>query len=333
MPTASPTPETITKITRFSYGFMLLTIILIGSLHLGAPFIVALFAFLALNKFNFLKRGGRWLPVALFLILIAAAAYALGYVVNQAVRVLPHVAEQAIPWVIQWAKEHSIELPFTDYDSLKDLGLDTVKNEVQNLGRVARFARGATAQFAFLIVACVVAIGLFLNPRFESEGEKHAVTNNMYSMVCQAITERFKVLYQSFAMVMGAQIVISAINTVFTAIFVLIVRLPNAPVVIGATFLCGLLPVVGNLVSNSIVVGIAITVSPRIALAALIFLVVIHKMEYFLNSKIVGDRIRNPFWLTLLALILGERLMGIPGLILAPVVLSYIKLEASRIPA
>src|SRR6266478_5296493 len=159
MPAVSPRPETITKATRFSYGFMLVTIVLVGLLHLGVPFIATLFAFLALNKFQFTKRGGRWLPVALFLILIAAAAYGLGYVVNQAVRVLPHVAEQAIPWVIQWAKEHSLELPFTDYDSLKDLGLDTVKNEVQNLGRVARFARGATTQFAFLVLSCVVAIG------------------------------------------------------------------------------------------------------------------------------------------------------------------------------
>ena len=51
---------------------------------------------------------------------------------------------------------------------------------------------------------------------------------------------------------------------------------------------------------------------------------------YFLNSKIVGDRIKTPFWLTLLGLILGEKLMGIPGMILAPVVLHYIKVEASR---
>ena len=67
------------------------------------------------------------------------------------------------------------------------------------------------------------------------------------------------------------------------------------------------------------------------AFGALAFLVVIHKLEYFLNSKIIGYRIRNPLWLTLLALILGERLMGIPGMILAPVVLNYVKLEASRI--
>jgi predicted PurR-regulated permease PerM len=46
-----------------------------------------------------------------------------------------------------------------------------------------------------------------------------------------------------------------------------------------------------------------------------------------LNSKIIGDRIRNPVWLTLISLILGERLMGIPGLILAPVVLNYLRVE------
>src|SRR5205823_10721624 len=102
-------------------------------------------------------------------------------------------------------------------------------------------------------------------------------------------------------------------------------------VVIGATFVCGLLPVIGNLVSNTIIVGIGITVSPKMAIAALIFLVVVHKLEYFLNSKIVGGRIRNPFWLTLLALVLGERLMGIPGMVLAPVILNYIKMETSRL--
>jgi predicted PurR-regulated permease PerM len=139
-------------------------------------------------------------------------------------------------------------------------------------------------------------------------------------------------LYESFVTIMGAQIIISAINTLLTAIFVLALHFPYAVVVIGITFLCGLLPVVGNLLSNTIVVAIGFTVSPRTALVALIFLIVIHKLEYFLNSKIVGWRIHNPLWLTLLALIIGERLLGLPGMILAPVVLNYLRLETSRIP-
>ena len=111
----------------------------------------------------------------------------------------------------------------------------------------------------------------------------------------------------------------------------MIVRLPYAPLVIAVTFLCGLLPIVGNLISNVIIVCLAFTISFKAALIALGFLVAIHKLEYFLNSKIIGDRIRNPIWLTLLALIIGERLMGIPGMVLAPVVLNYLRLELSKV--
>ena len=316
-----------------SYAFMAGVVLLVGLLHMSVPFIAALFAYLALTKLNFVKHRGRWLPVVLFLVLVGAFAYGLGYVINQAVRVLPEVAEKAIPSVIELAKQHQIELPFTDYDSLKDLALETVRNQAHNLAGVAKIARGATSQFVLVLVAIVVTIGLFLNPRFELEGDKAIVANNLYSLTCAAIAQRFTTFYRSFAIVMGAQVIISAINTAFTAIFVLSVRLPYAIVVIGTTFLCGLLPIVGNLISNCIVLGIAITVSPKLAVAALVFLVVIHKLEYFLNSKIVGDRIRNPFWLTLLALILGERLMGIPGMILAPIVLNYLKMETGSIGA
>ena len=326
-----PIQPTEGKPARISYLFMLGTLVLVGCLHLATPLLVAFFAYLALTKLHFVKRGGKLLAVALFLILVSALAYGLGHFVKQTVRALPEIADKAIPSVIEWAQQHQIELPFTDYDSLKDLAFDTVKSEVSYLGSVARFARGATTQFLFLLVGCVVAISIFLNPRLELGREKNAVPHNLYSLCCDQIAKRFEALYQSFATVIGAQMVISAINTVFTVIFVLAVGLPYAVVVIGVTFLCGLIPVIGNLISNTIIVGIGFTVSPKMALTALVFLVVIHKLEYFLNSKIIGRRIRNPLWLTLLALVLGEKLMGIPGMILAPVVLNYIRVEASRI--
>ena len=123
-----------------------------------------------------------------------------------------------------------------------------------------------------------------------------------------------------------------AVNTVFTAIFLLMNHFPSATVLIGLTFLCGLLPIIGNIISNTLIIAVAFTIQgsgPRIALFALIFLVAIHKLEYFLNSKIIGDRIKSPMWLTLVGIVLGEKLMGIPGMILAPVVLHYIKVEAS----
>ena len=177
----------------------------------------------------------------------------------------------------------------------------------------------------------IIATGLFFNPTFEGRQKTLPLENNLYSLCTAAIAERFRIFYQSFATVMGAQIVISAINTFLTAIFVLSVDLPYSMMVIGTTFVCGLIPIIGNLLSNTIIVGIGFIKSPTMALVCLIFLVVVHKLEYFLNSKIVGDRIQTPFWLTLLGLILGERLMGVPGMILAPVILNYIKVETSRI--
>jgi predicted PurR-regulated permease PerM len=325
------TPPTEGRPARFSYLFMVGALVLVGGFRLATPLLVAFFAYLALTKLHFVKRGGKTIAVGLFLILVSAVAYGLGHFINDTVRALPEIADKAIPSVIQSAREYQIELPFTDYDSLKDLAFDTVKSQVNYLGSVARIARGATTQFIFVLVGCVVAISIFLNPRLELDREKYAVRDNLYSLCCDQIAKRFETLYQSFATVIGAQIVISAINTVFTFIFVMAVGLPYAVVVVGATFLCGLIPVLGNLVSNTVIVGIGFTVSPKMALAALIFLVVIHKLEYFLNSKIIGRRIHNPLWLTLLALVLGEKLMGVSGMILAPVVLNYIRMEASRI--
>jgi predicted PurR-regulated permease PerM len=308
-------------------GLFLLMVLL----HLATPLLAALFTYLALQKLTLPKRGGKWLAIAVLLICLLGIAYGLGYFINQTVRALPEIADKAIPSIIETAQRNGIQLPFTDYDSFKELAFDTVKSEVKYLGSFAKVARGATTHILFLIAGCVVAISLFLSPRFETGDPLSA--NNLYSQCCTAIARRFAVLYRSFVTVMGAQIIISAINTILTAIFMLAVHLPYAVVVIGVSFLCGLLPVVGNLISNTIVVAIGFTVSPKMALFALLFLVVIHKLEYFLNSEIVGWRIRNPLWLTLLALIVGERLLGVPGMILAPVVLNYIKLEASAFKA
>lgn len=172
---------------------------------------------------------------------------------------------------------------------------------------------------------------VFFNSQLDLFRESHKLRNNLYSICCDEISARFREFYHSFATVIGAQMTISCVNTVLTAIFVSVVQLPYAPVVIGLTFLCGLLPIVGNVISNTVIVFIGFLVSPRVAIGALVFLVVVHKLEYFLNSKIVGARIRNPIWLTLFGLIVGEKLMGVPGMILSPVVLNYLRIEMSKV--
>ena len=316
----------MTKPVRISYWFVAATFLLVGLLHLGTPMLAALFSYFILQKLHFVRN--KWLAIGIFALLLLLGSVALGRFTAQAVVALPAVADKAIPSIIDYAEKNGVELPFTDWASLKEVTLESAKGKFQYVGR---FATDATRELVFLIIGIVVAVSIFLNSTVDLDRARHRIRNNLYSLTSEAIAERFRTFYGCFYTVMGAQLIISAINTALTAVFVIASRLPNAAVVIGVTFLCGMLPVVGNLISNTIIVAIAFTVSPKMALAALAFLVIIHKLEYFLNSKIIGDRIRNPVWLTLLGLILGERLMGIPGMILAPVLLNYIKVETSAI--
>jgi predicted PurR-regulated permease PerM len=316
--------------TRVSYGVLALTIILAGFLHLGPPLLVVLFSYFALRQLYYLTKR-KWLALVLFLVVVTGIAAAAVHFTRAAIIALPDVAETSIPSASAWAQRRQIELPFTDFESLRTVVIDALKEEAHYLQDVAQFARRTGAALVFSIIGIVAAVSLFLKTGLDPYRGTHAVKNNLYSISCDEVSTRFRDFYRSFATVMGAQITISLINTALTAIFVVAVRLPHAPLVIAITFLCGLVPIIGNLVSNTIIVFVALTVSLKLAIGALVFLVLIHKLEYFLNSKIIGHRIGNPVWLTLIALIIGERLMGIPGLILAPVVLNYLRVEMLKV--
>jgi predicted PurR-regulated permease PerM len=311
---------------RVSYAVLAATIILAGFLHLGVPLLVVLFSYFALRQLYSLMRR-KWLALALFIIAVAGIAAAGVYFTRAAVLALPDVADTSIPSASAWAQKRQIDLPFSDFESLRQVVINTLGEEANYLRNVANVAKATTTNLVFSILGIVAAASLFLKTGLDPYRGTHRVKNNLYSICCEQVSRRFRDFYRSFATVMGAQITISLINTALTAIFLMAVHMPHTGLLIAVTFLCGLVPIVGNLLSNTIIVFVALTVSLKLAISALVFLVVIHKLEYLLNSKIIGDRIRNPVWLTLVALILGERLMGIPGLILAPVVLNYLRVE------
>ena len=318
------------KQKRWSYVVLAVTLVVIGFLQLGGPFLALLFSYFVLTKLGRHIRN-KWLTLAIFIIVVVAIGYAAAHFTRAAINALPKIADNSIPSAIAWAEAHDLNLPFTDFEGMKAHAMTTIKDQAKYLGDFANFARHASTTFVFIIIAIVCAVSMFFNGQLDLSRESHKVRNNLYSILSDEITARFSDFYGSFATVIGAQMTISAINTVLTAIFVFSIGLPYAPVVVGLTFLCGLFPIVGNILSNTVIVFVGFLVSGKMAIIALIFLVVIHKLEYFLNSKIIGARIRNPIWLTLIGLIVGEKLMGVPGMILSPVVLNYLRVEMSKV--
>ena len=63
------------------------------------------------------------------------------------------------------------------------------------------------------------------------------------------------------------------------------------------------------------------------AMASLAFLVIIHKLEYFINARIVGSQIEASAWELLLAIVVMEAAFGLPGVVAAPVFYAYLKAE------
>lgn len=151
--------------------------------------------------------------------------------------------------------------------------------------------------------------------------------------LAQALIERVTTLSSAFRSVVFSQVRISALNTFLTSIYLALllpsfgVSLPFLKTMIAVTFFAGLLPVLGNLISNTVIVVVSLSVSPLVAAGSLVFLVVIHKLEYFVNARIIGTRIRAHAWEILVAMLAMEAFFGIPGLIAAPIYYAYLKEE------
>jgi predicted PurR-regulated permease PerM len=310
--------------TQISYLLFAVLFALLAWLHLGLFLLTALFGYLALRVFTFRRR--KALSVMFYLLAMTGIGAGLIYFASVAFRSFPKIAETSIPAMVEFAESKGIDLPFTDFASLKSSALAEASAGIAIIGRYARIA---SLQTVLLIAGLVVALSIFLNPSWSAGAAGGTDGNSAYSQVTRELSFRFRNLYCSFAKVMGAQIIISGINTVLTALYLVFARYPFTPLLIGLTFLCGLAPIVGNLVSNAVIVGVGFSISPKAGLISLAFLVLIHKLEYFLDSKVIGRRINSPMWLTLIGLLLGERLMGISGMILAPVLLDFIRTEAS----
>jgi predicted PurR-regulated permease PerM len=208
-----------------------------------------------------------------------------------------------------------------DIDDLKDLlaeGLRGHAGALQKLGAEA----GRTGAHIFIGLGIGALIALH---------EAHS--GETLGPLAHSLQERAARLSEAFRRIVFAQVRISALNTVLTTLYLVVIlpifgaHLPLTKTMIVVAFFVGLLPVVGNLVSNTIIVVVSLSVSLPVAIASLVFLVIIHKLEYFLNAHIVGTQIHARAWELLLAMLVMEAAFGIVGVIAAPIYYAYLKDE------
>jgi len=206
--------------------------------------------------------------LAIILILVAAMFVILGFVGHS---LLGPAGVGGLLLKVSTILDHlraSVPVSWREYipegiDQLKDAIADQLK---VNAGSLTQMSEHGLHQAAYLFLAVIVAailgasapavpIGLFSAPLY-----RH-ISNYTDSM----------------SKVFGAQLKVALINAALTGIFLLVilplmgVYIPFAYVATLLTFIFGLIPVIGNLLSNSINVLLGLSVAPWVALVCLGF--------------------------------------------------------------
>jgi predicted PurR-regulated permease PerM len=275
---------------------------------------------------------GKLIAVALVATIVAAATAAVAFgalaffrseegslarLFGRMAQIIEGARASLPPWILDFLPESGDDAA----GELQTATADWLRHHAVELGRLGKEAGLALAHtLVGLVIGAMVAT-------------REAVPEGEPGPFAAALAERARRIADAFRRIVFAQVRISLLNTGLTALYLAAllplagVHLPLTKTLIAVTFLAGMLPVVGNLISNSIIVVVSLAHSPQTALASLGFLVIVHKLEYFLNARIVGSQIKASAWELLTAMLLMEALFGLPGVVMAPIIYAWVKDE------
>jgi predicted PurR-regulated permease PerM len=260
-----------------------------------AGLVIAAITASTIGVITFLRNGSDSLP-ALLQKLADIIEASRGQLPQWSLEYIPEDADELRNTITQWLRAHSGSLPLAG----------------TTLAKIT----------AHILIGMVVGALLALKSPVSLESRRP---------MARAIAESAARLGDAFRRVVFAQAWIASINTVFTALYLAVllpllgIHLPLVKTMIAVTFLAGLMPILGNLLSNTVIVLVSMSVSVNVAIGSLVFLISVHKLEYFLNARIIGSHIRAQAWELLIAMLAMEALFGISGLIAAPIYYAFAK--------
>ncbi len=286
---------------------------------------------------SFSKRipGTAARPLALILVTLVGGGFIVG-AITLALSFLRHHVDRIPAMMTQmadalqstqaWLGEYGKQLipdVMTDADAIKGAFADWLKRHADAL----KIAGGTFSMgMIHVIMGMLLAILVFFRHVTHHEDRPRAALSHFLAQKADRFTE-------AFSQIATAQLKISATNTLLTALYLFDVlplfgiRLPFSTTIVLLTFVCGLIPILGNLVSNTVIVVLSLGISVPTAIASLVFLVLIHKLEYLINSRIVGGETDSQAWEILLAILIGETAFGVSGVVMAPIIYAFVKRE------
>lgn len=339
----TPAAPPLTRAELAAWLIIALGFLLIFMRHLVPGVVAGLLFFLLLDRTTrvLMRRvSSRALrPLSLLIATIVGAAVVTGAImlilaiVRVQLRNIPalmttmaEILESTRLWLVGFGGQAIFPEAVRDAEDLKQIVVGWLKANAAILGITVE-------TFGLAIIHMVMGLLLAMMVYLRNANPKPLA---LRGPLARHLTEKVAGVTTAFSQVVIAQVLISAINTTLTAIYLLVVLplagrpLPFSLTMVFITFVTGLIPVVGNLISNTVIVIVSLGVSGGTAIASLGFLVTIHKLEYVVNSRIIGSKTGSQIWEILLAILVGEAAFGVQGMILAPVIYTFAKRELKQ---
>jgi predicted PurR-regulated permease PerM len=331
----SAAPSSVTRADIVVWLVIALALGLIIELHLLSALLAGLLVFKlvdVLTPWLRLRALGRDGPRVLAVMLIASAVIAALIGIGVALVTLMRNSGESVPLLMekmaQIIEDARAILP-TGLKAYVPEDSETLRRTIAewlrtNAGTLQVAGRGIGRSLVHVLMGMVIGALLSMQKAAQPH-ERRPMTEEIARHAARMAT--------AFQRVVFAQFWISLINTFFTWLYLAVVlpmfgvELPLVKILVTLTFIVGLLPIIGNLISNTAIVVVCLSQGLPVAIGSLVYLVVIHKLEYFLNARIIGSHINARAWELLIAMLVMEAAFGITGLIAAPIFYAYFKEE------
>jgi predicted PurR-regulated permease PerM len=211
--------------------------------------------------------------------------------------------------------------------------LDRLSDEVQKLPEQA--AGDAAKVLAVLAHGVIGAFTLvFLTAFLLIEGPQ--LTRGAQVLWPQLRERRWwSLLQSSYSTIgdyVGGTMLVALIDGIVIALLAFVLHVPFAlPLAVWAT-LWGLLPIIGSVIGTAPAIVLALTVSPLAAIIVLVVSVLYHSVaRAILHPAIVGRAIEMSAFFVFLAILMGESVLGMVGILLAVPAAAIIQLIVTDI--
>ena len=256
-------------------------------------------------------RTGLSRRVAMIGVVLAAlvgVGVALGLGVGRALRSIV-VMRETFPEKIAALREHPLYLRLHEHLGDTDKVVDGAKHYG---GSALHYASAIGHILVYATVGLILAVVYLL----EEEHIKKLNASMDPTSLIGTVMRWLGHVCDSVIVTVQLQLIVAACNAVLTLPVLILLGIPHIPSLMVLIFVSGLIPVIGNLVSGTVLALLAYHAKGWLGVGLFIALTaILHKIEaYYLNPRLTARHVQLPGFVLIVSLLLWEHLLGFVGL-------------------